>query len=240
MKLTCDNWQCDLKPSKIEIKHNGNDEGAYFLLRRPFCERCGSNGKNTEACTWHYRFHPLLSRVYAVGIYFEEGNSPIKGDILSSHIWWLKFKSEEYARPIGTSMALAIKGLYTDLMEYDVLVPIPPFSGSTPKRYDHAEEIAKVLSNALGKPYKQLLRKTRHEKMVEKPTMDDRWEASKNLFELETESQTKGLKVLLIDDICTSGSTLSGSAGVLTERGGATKVAAFVAGRRFDTNYPVS
>lgn len=241
MKSTYDNWQCELKPPRIEIRRKGKHEGAYFLLRKPFCERCSSNGKNIETCGWHYRFSALLSRVYAIGIYFEEGKSLINGDILSTHIWDLKFKEKEFAKPIGISMAIIMKGLYPELMEYDVLVPVPPFSRSgESKKYDHAEEIAKVLSNLLEKPCKQLLKKVRDEKMVKKPTMDDRWEASKGLFELEAESQTRGLRILLIDDVCTSGSTLSSSAGVLVERGGATKVAALVAGRRYDTNYPVS
>jgi predicted amidophosphoribosyltransferase len=241
MKLAFDDWECDLKTSKIDITHQGTKQGSYYLLREPYCGRCSSNGKETEECGWHYKFHPSLHRVYAVGIYFEDGKSKISDDILSSHIWWLKFKSEEWAKPLGAAMALVAKALHEELLGYDLLVPVPPYKdSSSTKKYDHAEELTKVVSSILKIRWKQMLLKTRSERMVDKPTMDHRWEASKDLYQLSTASgETAGKKVLLIDDVCTSGSTISSSAGVLSEYGKASKVAALVAGRTYDTGYPV-
>jgi predicted amidophosphoribosyltransferase len=173
-----------------------------------------------------------------MGIYFPDRKSLIKNDVLSQHLWWLKFNSAEWAIPIGTAMSLVLRKLYTELLDYDLLVPIPPFPESD-KKWDHAEELAKVLSDVLGKPWKQMLRKTRQEKLVGK-TIDERWASSKDLFALASDVSAEGKSILLIDDICTTGSSLSRSAGVLSEQGNATRIAAFVAGRDYDRAYPIS
>ena len=245
MKLAHGNWECELAtslPARITLRQRGKANGSYHLLREPYCKRCASNGKTTSRCTWHYKFHPLLSRVYAVGVYHPPPRTNVmKGDVLSEHIWALKFGSRDYASPIGASMALVVKRLYPELMGYDVLVPIPRFAGSpSEKGYDHAEEIAKVVSEVLGKSCEQFLRKVKNEKMVDKPTMDDRWASGMNLYELNPGFSAKDKKIILVDDICTSGSTLSGAAGVLSELGAAANVVALVAGRSYDRNFPLS
>ena len=80
----------------------------------------------------------------------------------------------------------------------------------------------------------------RPEKQINKATMDERWDSAKDLFALAVKnSEIRGKSILLVDDICTSGATLSRCTDALSDIGGATKVAAFVAGRRHDTNYPV-
>jgi predicted amidophosphoribosyltransferase len=240
LQISNDDWQCALKQRSVEIERNGKQQGIYNLIQKPYCEKCSSNGKSTELCGWHSRFHPALTRVYAMGIYFPDRKSLIKNDMLSQHLWWLKFKSAEWSTPIGTAMSLVLRRLYSELANYDLLVPIPFFPRSTPtKEYDHAEELAKVLSHLLGKPWKQMLSKTRDEKLVGK-TIDERWASSKDLFAMARDVDVEGKSILLIDDICTTGSSLSRSAGILSEQGKARRVAAFVAGRDYDRAYPIA
>jgi predicted amidophosphoribosyltransferase len=230
-------WKCTLKERSVEIKRNGKQQGSYNLLQKPYCEKCSSNGKSTELCTWHSRFHPALTRVYGMGIYFPDRKTLIKDDILSQHLWSLKFDSAEWAAPIGTAMSLVLRKLHPELENYDVLVPIPPSPDST-KSYDHAEELTKVVAGILGKPWKQMLTKTRNEKLVGK-TIDGRWSSSEDLFALASQANAEAKTILLMDDICTTGSSLSRSAGILSEQGRATRIAAFVAGRDYDTGYPI-
>jgi predicted amidophosphoribosyltransferase len=173
-----------------------------------------------------------------MGIYFPDRKTLIKNDILSQHLWWLKFNSAEWATPIGTAMALVLRRLYPELMNYDLLVPIPPFKGSA-KNYDHAEELAEILSHHLRKPWRQMLTKTRQERLVGK-TIDERWTSSKDLFAKAQDFDPEGKSILLVDDVCTTGSSLSRSAGILSEQGKARKIAAFVSGRDYDTGYPIT
>jgi predicted amidophosphoribosyltransferase len=173
-----------------------------------------------------------------MGIYFPDRKTLIKNDILSQHLWWLKFDSAEWAEPIGTAMALVLRKLHPEMMDYDLLVPIPPFKGST-KNYDHAEELAKIVSHYVGKPWKRMLTKTRQEKQVGK-TIDERWSSSEDLFAQAQDIDAAGKSILLIDDICTTGSSLSRSAGILSQQGKARRIAAYVSGRDYDTKYPIA
>jgi len=236
--LSLDNWKCTLHKGKIDVVHSRVPQGFYSLLRAPYCERCSSQGKSTGDCTWHARFDPSLLRVYAVGTYFEHGNSLVKGDILSTHIWHLKFGSHEYAKPLGTAMAIAATSLYSNLAHCDMIVPVPPFEQS--KSFDHADELAKVVAGLLELPLKRLLSKTRGEKMVEKATVEERWKAIEGLYIMVgPESESNNRTICMVDDICTSGATLSGCARSLSSQGKAREVYALVAGRRFDERCPI-
>jgi predicted amidophosphoribosyltransferase len=172
-----------------------------------------------------------------VGTYFEHGNSPVNGDILSTHIWHLKFGSYEYAKPLATAMAIAAKSMYHRLAHCDMIVPVPPFEQ---KSYDHADQLGEVIAGFLELPLKRLLSKTRGEKMVEKATVEERWKAIEGLYVMVgRESESNNKTICLVDDICTSGATLSGCSRALSSQGKAKEVYALVAGRRFDERCPV-
>jgi predicted amidophosphoribosyltransferase len=173
-----------------------------------------------------------------MGIYFPNQKTPIKEDVLSQHVVWLKSNSAEWATPIGEAMFVVLRKLYPELMDYDILVPIPHFEALA-HTYDHAEELAKTLSKNLKKPWKQMVAKTRSERLVGKP-LEDRWSLSRNLFAPAADSSASGKSILLIDDVCTTGCSLSRCATILAEECQAEKVAAFVAGRDYDRDYPIS
>lgn len=233
-----DKWKCTLHKDTIDVLYSGVPQGFYLLLQSPYCERCSSQGKSTGDCDWHARFDPSLKRVYAVGTYFEGGNSLVNGDILSTHIWRLKFWSSDYAKPLGIGMAMVAKSLYSNLTHCDMIVPVPPFERS--ESYDHADELATVVAGLLGIPMKRLLSKTREEKMVKKASVEERWKASESLYVMVgRESESGNKTILLVDDICTSGATLSGCSRALSSQGKAREVYALVAGRRYDERYPI-
>lgn len=237
--LSHDGWKCTLQQDRIDVLRSGAYQGLYPLLKPPYCERCSSQGKSTTDCTWHARFHSSLIRVYAVGPYFEHGKSPINNDILSTHIWSLKFTSSEYAKPLGTALAMTAKSLYSNLMRCDLVVPVPPFA-QTGKSYDHTDELAKVVSKLLGLPLNRLLSKTRGDRMTDKATVEDRWKSVEDLYVMvDGESELNKKTILLVDDICTSGATLSRCSHALTSQGKARGVYALVAGRRFDERCPI-
>jgi predicted amidophosphoribosyltransferase len=136
-------------------------------------------------------------------------------------------------------MILAVNTRYPELSGYDMLVPVPAYA--RPKGYDHAEELAKAIAELLCKPWNQPLLKVRDEKLVDKGSDDERWEAAKDLYAPSAKiNESSGKGIILIDDICTSGSTLSHCSRIVSQQGKASRVCALVAARRFDTGCPVA
>lgn len=90
----------------------------------------------------------------------------------------------------------------------DIIVPVPMSEHSRRKRgYNQSELIAEVISVETGIPIKCIVRKVRETKEQKTLGKAGRKLNLRNAFQI-TENIT-GKRILLIDDICTTGSTLS-------------------------------
>ena len=114
---------------------------------------------------------------------------------------------------------------------FDAIVPVPLHPARQRERgFNQAELLAQWVSNHIAVPLRPALQRVRY---TTTQTAFDRAERMQNLrdaFRLRKNTDVRRLRVLLIDDILTTGSTLSECARVL-KQGGAQSVYAATAAR---------
>jgi ComF family protein len=114
---------------------------------------------------------------------------------------------------------------------FDIITPVPLHPAKQRERgFNQAELLAELVADRAGAPLRRLLERSRY---TTTQTAFDRAERIKNLkdaFHLRKKADVRGLRVLLIDDVLTTGSTLSECARVL-KRAGAVSVYAATAAR---------
>jgi ComF family protein len=184
------------------------------------CGRCASTRAQRGACRGCRQLSPQLTSVRAVCAYQGAARKAVTT---------LKFRSGRYLAPlIGDLMRVELR---RRPIRADVLVPIP----IAPKRlrdrgYNQTELLAREVVEAVGaRLATDLLRR------VDRPAQQ-RLTAAERLSNLDdaircvAPEQVHGQRVLLLDDVCTTGATLSACAEVLVEAGAA-RVSALVFAR---------
>ena len=103
---------------------------------------------------------------------------------------------------------------------FDLVVPVPLHPARLRERgFNQAELLAKILAQKTNVPLHRALERVRY---TTTQTAFDRAERMENLrdaFRLRKKIAVRGLRVLLVDDILTTGSTLSECARVLRDAG---------------------
>ncbi|MCD8145632.1 MAG: ComF family protein [Oscillospiraceae bacterium] len=87
--------------------------------------------------------------------------------------------------------------------------------------YDQARLLAVPVARAFGLPLVRTLKKVRNTKPQSSLNGRERQENARNVYALYPGAQVQGKRILLVDDILTTGSTLSACADVLLEQGAA-------------------
>lgn len=131
-----------------------------------------------------------------------------------------KFEGRDFYAPVyGRLMAQCVRdrlGLNFDLVVW------APLSRKRKRRrgYDQAELLARVLAQELDKPVLAALRKVKD--TPEQSSLDDDGARTRNAAgAYESAATVDGRRLLLVDDIVTTGSTLSTCAQVLLDAGAA-------------------
>ncbi len=115
--------------------------------------------------------------------------------------------------------------------QFDVIVPVPLHPARQRERgFNQASLLAELLSTHTSIPCKPLLKRIRYTTTQTALDRSERMENLHNAFRLRKNTDVRGLRVLLIDDVLTTGSTLSECARVL-KRAGAKSVYAATAAR---------
>ena len=106
-----------------------------------------------------------------------------------------------------------------DMKKADIIVPVPLFWWKYYRRgYNQAALLADVISLENGFIINNLLKRTRNTKSQTKLTDDARQENILNAFGVR-QNGIKGKRILLIDDVMTTGATMNECARVLKEAG---------------------
>ena len=179
----------------------------------PVADRCpGCGGKNDSAlavCQACLEF-PTRPYVDAVAVmeYTGAGRTLIQRMKFNNH--------PELARPLAS---LALKQLTESRMEFDCIVPVPLHWQRLLRRsYNQTELIASVISAGTGKPLIKGLKKIRSTPHQSRLKKKDRQKNLKNAFALR-DPAFAGKTVLLVDDVITTGTTVSTAAKVLLDHG---------------------
>lgn len=227
---------CSYKGDRITVTYRNDYKGDYILLREPYCLRCAYPGVTTATCSWHWDDYGF-ERIYAMGAYLSPDTPEGRNDFLSNHIRGLK-KYPRYATPLGLGLVECIRGRYPELLKMDLIVPIPLFDTELKVSrdpvgivYNQSVELSKEISKGVNILYTEVLEKTREQKMKDLTARAQRKEAVKGLYRIRSgERKISGKKILLIDDVSTSGATASECSQVLINAG-AEIVNVLVAGR---------
>jgi ComF family protein len=122
---------------------------------------------------------------------------------------WFAERLAEIVRREGNAMAA------------DVVVPVPLHRQRERERgYNQAALLSRPLAKRLHLPHKAvLLMRTRARPDKRILTLEERWESVRGAFATRPGSQVDNLRVLLVDDVLTTGATLDACAQALRDAG---------------------
>ncbi|HUW71988.1 MAG TPA: ComF family protein [Candidatus Humimicrobiaceae bacterium] len=183
-------------------------EGSYL------CEDCRSTLEISE-------FHKQHSGQYLKDLYFA---LPYQNPLIKSLIQ--KFKYQPLVKELAESLSLLIiehfqlldnKLNFTDF----TIIPIPLEKRRLKSRgFNQAEEIAKELSHFLEIPlFSGCLIKTKETTPQVELSGDERKENIRGAFSVKNSQEIKNKKILLVDDVFTTGSTMEEAARILKAAG---------------------
>jgi ComF family protein len=104
---------------------------------------------------------------------------------------------------------------------FDIIVPVPLHESRKRVRgYNQSEEFAKGLSETLQIPYTEnFIKRSVKTQTQTRKTKLLRWQNVSNVFEMKQAEEIRGKRVLLVDDVVTTGATLEACANPLIEAG---------------------
>lgn len=136
-------------------------------------------------------------------------------------------------RSVGTGAAPG-DGTGNRAVEWDLVVPVPlHWRRRRLRGYNQAERIARPLAAALGAPFREVLRRPRSTRPQSRLPRAERLRNPAGAMALRRGARTAhrvaGRRVLLVDDVVTTGATLSAAAAVLKGAGAVSVTAAAAA-----------
>jgi ComF family protein len=202
-------------------------ESKAIRIVAPFCQTCSEpfEGAITGAFTCANCAHRTIHFDAAVAAYRSRG-------IVRELIHDFKYRRQIYLRHlVARWLCAAMNDERLRTCRFNVIIPVPLHPARQRERgFNQATLLAELLSAEISIQSKPLLERIRY---TTTQTALDRAERMENLhgaFRLRKNTDVRGLRVLLIDDVLTTGSTLSECARIL-KRAGAISVYAATAAR---------
>lgn len=187
-----------------------------FPRRCPFCRTVLPVGKDFCApCA--KKLPQTVYRRFAVG------GVPCCSPMPYTGVYAAAVKQYKYGKKRGDTRALAAlirqaaERVY-DLQTVDVLTFVPEYRQEN-RRFNHAEELARACASLTGIPCVGLLEKYRRNLPQQSLSLSRRAENVRNVYRVRDEAAVRDKRILVIDDIITSGNTLGECARVLKKSG---------------------
>ena len=139
------------------------------------------------------------------------------GDVRDA-IQSLKFRNGTFnAKSLSKRMCRAVRAAYK-CEDIDIVTSVPMYKASKRERgYNQAELLAREMARLLGKPYKELLKKTKKNRVQHELNGEQRKKNVIGVYSVRDGEIIKGKGILLVDDVCTTGSTLSECSRIMLE-----------------------
>jgi ComF family protein len=187
----------------------------------PFCKKMIT--KNGEICfSCQKKEKPALAGVFIASTY--------QSELLKSAVHYYKYKFiKKLAEPLALLIAQALQN--SKLPTPDLIIPVPLHQRRLRWRgFNQAEVLAQALDLEIPLSAKILKRKNYTTPQVKMKNRKQRLNNLNGAFEITNPEKIKDKNILLIDDIITTGTTLSICANIL-KQAGAKKVSALVIAR---------
>jgi ComF family protein len=212
--------------------------------RIPICSACLSSLQPLDGAACQKCGRPFVSAIAAASVQplchlcrrdvynFDFARSfAVYNDAMVRAIVLLKYHE---VTPLGSWFAARLEELVArnpDIFAADVVVPVPLHASRLRERgYNQAELIARPLAKRLGLPLRSyLLVRTRPRPEKLKLTRKERWRTVRGAYAMRTAAKIDKVRVLLVDDVFTTGATLDSCAQALRKAGAGRVVALTVA-----------
>lgn len=181
----------------------------FFPNRCPVCgEIIGANAEFCTACPEKFTIYQENFRIEGADGYFASFEY---NEAISPAIMLLKDGTcGNAAYTLGRSLARTVK--VSDISEkIDIIIPVPMHNKDKLKRgYNQAELIAREISAELNlQLYPKAVIKTGKTQQQKNLTAKERAGNLKGVFAVKDSELIRGKSVLIIDDVCTTGSTFN-------------------------------
>lgn len=122
-----------------------------------------------------------------------------------------KFNDKSYLYKTFCEFIVKNKKIFDFIKSYDIIIPVPIHNERMKKRgYNQSELIAKELAKRIGvKCYTDILLKIKNNKMQSTLSKKEREENTKNVYKLKNVEKIYNKKVIILDDIYTTGATIN-------------------------------
>ncbi len=198
------------------------------LIYPPVCGICGKINKKSlcKKCEIQIKQHQVNTIDKTENKYFEYQIKILKyEDIIRKRIIEFKFQEKSYLYKTFSKIILNDKKVYSFLKNYDIIICVPMYIKKKLLRgYNQCELIANELASKLQiqKQFNNLI-KIKDTKKQSTLKREERLLNVKEAFKLKDNTKIASKKVILFDDIYTTGSTVNECSKIL-KQGGASEV----------------
>jgi len=193
------------------------------LVAMPYCRLCGSNAAASSGrpgCGLCPTPLPRFSRVFRLGPY----DPPLRGIIKQ-----FKYRRQErLCRRLGALLAGAI-GAGSEALP-DVVLAVPAhWKRRFARSFDHSRALAAAIARGLHVPLGDELVRIRHTPPQANLPRTRRIENVRGAFEARSSKALSGARVLLVDDVTTTGATANEATRAILKAGASEVVLAVIA-----------
>ena len=185
-------------------------------IRPPFCAKCSQpfDGAITGSFSCANCANRVLHFEAAVSAYRSRG-------AVREVIHSFKYGRQIHLRHlVGRWLGEALADPRLAGRRFDLVVPVPLHPARQRERgFNQAELLAAALQRISGLPVRNVLQRRRYTTTQTQFDRNERMENLRGAFRLRHGSNVQDLRMLLVDDVLTTGSTLSECAAVLLEAG---------------------
>lgn len=189
-----------------------------------FCNKIDKNSlcKNCELNLEKYEINCIKDYTKDNQKYFDYLYSALKYENeVREKIIKYKFNENSYLYKTFAKIIIKNKKVYGFLKIYDIIISVPMHKLKKSVRgYNQSELLAKEIAKQMGIHFeKNVLIKIRNTKVQSTLTKTQRADNVKNAFSITDDTKIKDKKIILIDDIYTTGSTVNECSRILKNAG---------------------